>query len=212
MKSLPLQHLLLGSPSDSVCIFIHGKFGCKEEAQYYPELQNGSQVLAVDLPNKGDVVPWEIVPVLQEIIEIVRENWQHVSLFALSIGAWFSLQAFSDAKFEHCYFVSPVTDMRAMIEGMMKDADVNPERLESEGTVGALSFEYYQYVLQHPILSWTSPTSILYGRHDVLVRRESVTAFAEKFGCCLTIFEEGEHWFHTDDQMKALHEWLEKEG
>ena len=34
--------------------------------------------------------------------------------------------------------------------------------------------------------------------------------FAGKHGANLTIMENGEHWFHTPDQMKFLDDWIVK--
>ena len=33
--------------------------------------------------------------------------------------------------------------------------------------------------------------------------------FADEFGCELTEQKDGEHWFHTDTQLKFFREWLE---
>ena len=37
-----------------------------------------------------------------------------------------------------------------------------------------------------------------------------VSAFAEKHNADLTVIENGEHWFHTQEQMKFLDEWISK--
>ncbi len=34
--------------------------------------------------------------------------------------------------------------------------------------------------------------------------------FSNKFNCNLTILENGEHYFHTEEQLKFYKEWLEK--
>mgnify|MGYP000421793545 FL=1 len=34
--------------------------------------------------------------------------------------------------------------------------------------------------------------------------------FSNKFNCDLTILENGEHYFHTEEQLKFYKEWLEK--
>jgi hypothetical protein len=202
------MYLVLGTPSDSVCIFVHGKFGSKEEAEKYPELLEHGQILAIDLPNKGDIPPWEAVPVLEAALEYARARWKNIRLFAVSIGAWFSMQAFAGEAFERCFFVSPVVDFQRLIEDMILGAEITQEQLEREKNIGEFSWDFYAWVCTHPVTKWQIPTSILYAGGDALVRRESVLDFAEKFGCQLTVYEEGEHWFHTDEQMKVLHAWL----
>ena len=46
---------LYGKRSDKVFLFVHGQFGCKEEAERFAEVTNplGWQVLAIDLPEHG---------------------------------------------------------------------------------------------------------------------------------------------------------------
>ena len=34
--------------------------------------------------------------------------------------------------------------------------------------------------------------------------------FSNKFNCDLTILENGEHYFHTEEQLKFYKKWLEK--
>ena len=70
-----------------------------------------------------------------------------------------------------------------------------------------LSWEYLCYVRKHKI-SWKVPTAILYGEHDNLTVYETISAFADKIGADLTVMQDGEHWFHTDEQMKFLDQWI----
>ncbi|MCI7759501.1 MAG: alpha/beta hydrolase, partial [[Eubacterium] saphenum] len=37
---------------------------------------------------------------------------------------------------------------------------------------------------------------------------ETVSEFAEKTGAILTVMNDGEHWFHTDEQMEFLDNWI----
>lgn len=61
----------------------------------------------------------------------------------------------------------------------------------------------------HPI-RWNIPTSILYGEKDNLTSKETITKFAEQISANLTIMEDGEHWFHTDEQLNFLDTWVKK--
>ena len=70
-----------------------------------------------------------------------------------------------------------------------------------------LSWAYLCYVRSHPV-RWTVPTSILCGAGDELTSLETVRAFAERQNADLTVMENGEHWFHTDEQMRFLDNWL----
>ena len=37
---------------------------------------------------------------------------------------------------------------------------------------------------------------------------ESIHDFAKNHNAMLTVMEGGEHWFHTEDQMRFLDEWI----
>ena len=70
-----------------------------------------------------------------------------------------------------------------------------------------LSWEYLCYVRKYPI-KWNIPTCILYGANDNLTSIETVSEFAEQTGAILTVMNDGEHWFHTDEQMSFLDNWI----
>ena len=102
--------------------------------------------------------------------------------------------------------------MEKLIENMMLWANVTEqelaEKLEIPTDSGeTLSWKYLCYVREHPI-SWCVPTRILYGEHDNLTSLETILAFAEKTGAALTVMPGGEHWFHTDEQMRFLDDWI----
>ena len=73
-----------------------------------------------------------------------------------------------------------------------------------------LFWDYLCYVREHPI-RWTAPTRILYGSRDNLTSYETIAAFAEAHGAALTVMEGGEHWFHTEEQMRFLDQWIKQE-
>ena len=218
--------VLYGERAEKVWLFAHGKCGNKEEACGLAELlcPKGYQVLGVDLPEHGarkgsaeQLLPWVVVPELQGVLAELKQRWKGVSLYANSIGAYFSLLAFPDERFERCLFVSPILDMVALIERMMGWASVSMERLQAEQEIPTpfgetLSWAYYTYAKQHPIQKWDSPTAILYAGKDEMTDRATVTAFAERFGCSVQIYEDGEHWFHTEKQLAVLRAFVEREG
>lgn len=213
--------LLLGRPADALWLFIHGKQGCKEEARDFAPfvLPMGAQVLSVDLPGHGErtaeadsFVPWRAVPELSAVMDYARSRWGSVSLRANSIGAWFSMLAFADKMPEKSLFVSPLLDMSGLIANMMVWSGVTEAELERRGRIETnfgetLDIEYLRYARDNPIVRWTSETDILYAGHDQLTSRAAVDAFAARFGCTLTVMEDGEHWFHTPEQLRVLGEW-----
>lgn len=215
--------MIFGDNSNKVYIYVHGKSGYKEDAEAFAKIVSGQgfQVLSFDLPEHGErkndaakLVPWEAVPEFHSILFYAKQHWQMVSLYASSIGAYFSLLAFSNESFKQCLFVSPILDMTALIEKMMCWANVSEERLKAEKKIPTdfgetLSWEYYTYAKNNPVTALKSKTAILYAGHDNMTDRATVTAFTDKFKCSLQIHEKGEHWFHTKDQLTVWRDWVE---
>lgn len=217
--------VLYGDSSESLFLYIHGKMGCKEEAAHFAEIvcPKGYQVLSIDLPGHGErtgemerFVPWEVVPELQAIYGFAQHCWKKISIYANSIGAYFSLLAFREAKLGKSLFVSPVLDMEKLIRDMMGWAGVTQEQLQQAGEIPTafgetLSWKYLTYAEEHRITKWDSPTAILYAGQDHLTARRTAHDFAQRFGCTVTIMENGEHWFHTQEQLAVLDAWLQRE-
>nr|WP_255806127.1 alpha/beta hydrolase [Treponema putidum] len=69
--------------------------------------------------------------------------------------------------------------------------------------------EYLSYVRKNPI-TWDIPTAILYGKKYDIISLKAMTDFANKIHADLTVFDDGEHWFHTEEQMNFLDNWFKK--
>lgn len=213
--------VLYGDKSDRLSLFVHGKRGHKEEGAEFAAIvcPKGWQVLAIDLPQHGmrqntqsSFDPWHIVPELQTVMSYAKMRWAEIALRATSIGAWFSMLAFRDEPISNALFVSPVLDMERLIRNMMRWAGVDEARLEAEQEIvtdfgETLTWRYLQYAKEHPIDKWSAPTEILYPGKDNLTERTVVEDFIRRFGCGLTVMEEGEHWFHTPEQLAVLRDW-----
>lgn len=120
---------------------------------------------------------------------------------------------FEHERFENCLFVSPVLDMKQLILKMMSWANVTEEQLCREKIIPTsfgqtLTWEYWQYAVNHPILKWDSPTRILYGEHDHMIDYRVAENFSKKFHCTMTVMTHGEHWFHTEQQINFLGLWI----
>ena len=212
--------LVIGKASERAWLFVHGKLGCKEEALAFGELvcPMGWQVVGVDLPEHGcrrdapeKLLPWTAVPELQAVYHAMGQRWRQISLRATSIGAWLIMQALQEEKLDRALFVSPVVDMVNLIETMMTWAGVTEEELRQKGEIPTqfgetLSWEYLCWAREHPA-RWNIPTEILYAGGDTLTARPVIADFAAKSGSGLTIMENGEHWFHTGEQLQVLREW-----
>ena len=192
-------------------LYIHGKGGCAGESEHYKPLFPECDVIGLEYQT---FTPWETGKEIREAVTKLNEKYDSIILIANSIGAFFSMNAGINAMLRCAYFISPVVDMEQLILNMMSWADVTEKELEEKGSILTLfgedlSWEYLCYVREHPV-SWTVPTRILYGSRDNLTSYETISAFAKTHGAELTVMEEGEHWFHTDEQMRFLDNWIMK--
>lgn len=124
------------------------------------------------------------------------------------------MSALGEKTVDKALFISPVVDMEKLIGDMMTWANVNERELEEKSEIATsfgetLSWRYLCYVREHPI-KWNVPTNILYGEHDNLTSLETISAFAKKIGAPLTVMPGGEHWFHTEEQMRFLEGWVKE--
>lgn len=223
-KIYDIPALIWGAKTDKVFLFIHGQGGNKEEASILSDIvcNEGWQVLSIDLPEHGErkntekqFYPWVCVPELVQVMEYIKSNWRTVSLYANSIGAWFSMLAFQKERLNQSLFVSPVVDMEKLICTMMLWAGVTERQLAEEKLIPTnfgqtLSWQYLCYVREHPIAHWDNNTHILYAGHDNMVDRNTIDMFAQQNNCHLTVMENGAHWFHTPEQLHFLTNWIQK--
>ncbi len=191
-------------------LYIHGQGGSPEEAAHYRPLFKDGDVIGLDYTAES---PWEAKDEFPKLFDSVCGRHKAVTVIANSIGAFFAMNALSDKPIEKACFISPVVNMKKLIEEMMIRAKVSEEELREKGVIETafgrkLSWEYLLYVRQHP-LDWKVPTHILYGSQDGLTSLATISEFAAQTGATLTVMEGGEHWFHTEEQMRFLDRWLE---
>ena len=192
-------------------LYIHGKGGSAAECEHYRPLFPDREVIALDYHTFS---PWETGPEIHAAVEELKAEYKSIILIANSIGAFFSMHAGIDARIQKAYFISPIVDMERLIRDMMAWADVTEAELRLRGVVHTefgedLSWDYLSYVRSHPV-GWTAPTHILYGSLDNLTSLETISDFAEKNSAMLTVMEGGDHWFHTEEQMCFLDEWIKR--
>ena len=192
-----------------IMIYVHGKGGSAAEAEHYKALFPEAEVLGFDYRAQ---TPWEAKAEFPQFFEKQRKQCDRLTLAANSIGAFFSMPSLDETLIDRAYFISPVVDMKNLIENIMLWTGVSERELAEKQEIPTqfgetLSWAYLTYVREHPVL-WQVPTRILYGAHDNLTSLETIRAFAEKTGAELTVMPDGEHWFHTEWQMQFLDQWI----
>ena len=194
---------------NDLILYIHGKGGSAAESEHYKPLFPGCEVIGLDY---RAFTPWETGKEILETVMTLKDRYGSITLIANSIGAFFSMNAGIGGMIDKAYFISPIVDMERLILGMMSRANVTEAELQEKGVISTafgedLSWEYLCYVRAHPV-QWNVPTEILCGENDRLTPYETVAAFAKARGAGLTVMDNGEHWFHTDEQIRFLDEWI----
>lgn len=192
-------------------IYIHGKDGNIEETNHYQSIFRESDVIGFDYKSQ---TPWEAEIEFPMLYDRYAKAYDSVILIANSIGAYFTMLSLAEKNISQALFISPIVDMEKLIVDIMKQSNIAEDELKSKKEVETefgetLSWEYLSYVKDHPI-RWSVPTSILYGEKDNLTSKETITKFAEQISADLTIMGNGEHWFHTDEQLNFLDTWVKK--
>ena len=192
-------------------LYIHGKGGSAAECEHYKPLLPNCEVFGLDYRT---FTPWETGMEIHAAAEKLKSEHKSIILIANSIGAFFSMNAEIEDLICKAYFISPIVDMEKLIVNMMRWANVTEEDMKAKGVIRTdfgedLSWDYLCYVREHPI-RWKVPTKILYGEKDTMTSETTIRAFAREHNAELTVMAHGEHWFHTDEQMRFLDDWIRK--
>ena len=193
-------------------IYVHGKDGSSNEANHYKQFFNDNyEVIGFDYKSK---FPWQAKEEFQKYFDFIIPKYNEILLIGNSIGAYFSMISLSEKQIKKAMFISPIVDMENVILNMMKWENVSEEELEAKKIITtsfgeSLLWEYLSYVRRNSII-WDIPTSILYGEKDDITPLKTINNFANKINANLTIMSDGEHWFHTEEQISFLDSWFEK--
>lgn len=214
--------IVWGKPADKVWLCVHGKMSSKEAFETLAEIaeRKGFQTLSFDLPQHGqrkeesvrcDI--WSGKRELPLIADYAFRRWKGVCLYACSLGAYFSLHAYPEYGFEKCLFQSPILDMEYLVRQMMLWFGITEERLAREGEIDTpidrMCWDYYRYILAHPVEKWPVPTHILFGGKDDLQTVGIVDSFARRFGCAVTVSPDSAHPFMEAEDIEFVRRWLE---
>ena len=192
-------------------IYIHGKGGSAGEAEHYKTLFEDFDVIGFDYTAR---TPWEAKEEFLTFFDSIYQKYESIIIIANSIGAFFAMNSLYDQRIEKAFFISPIVDMETLITDMMMWASVTEEELRTKKEIETdfgetLSWQYYCYVKEHPI-TWTIPTHILYGDSDNMTSYETMSKFSNQIKATLTVMKNGEHWFHTEEQMNFLNNWMKQ--
>ena len=192
-------------------IYIHGKGGSSLEINQYKESCLGFDMIGVDY---NEYLPWIVEKQIKSVYEKIEKNYDEIYILANSIGAYFAMHSLQKVNIKKALFISPILDMEQLILNMMNWANVSEETLCEKKEISTdfgetLSWKYLCFVRENPIV-WNIPTEILYGEKDNLTSCETIDKFIKNHNAHLTVVENGEHWFHTKEQLTFLNNWLKQ--
>ncbi|AKB25302.1 Alpha/beta hydrolase [Methanosarcina sp. MTP4] len=225
-NKISIPAILWGKPGAKLLIEVHGNLSNKEDTVIsilaQKAVAKGYQVLSFDLPGHGErtgdnyeCIPQNCVSDLLAVYKYARSLASDISLFACSMGAYFSLLAYHDFDIKQCLFLSPVVNMERIIRNMMEAFQVSEERLQVEKQIPlpigqTLDWDYYCYVKKNSVcFDWKIPTAILYGSGDDLSEWKEISVFAERYQAEVKVLEHGEHYFHTEEQLQVFEAWAD---
>lgn len=222
-----IPSIIWGEKSQKVYIAIHGNMSNKEDEVIKiladKIVDKGYQLISFDLPEHGErksdtnylCKVQNCINDLEQVIEYAKTNYKEINIWACSMGAYFSLLAYKKEKIKQCIFLSPVVDMKIVINNMMMWSNTTEEKLKEKQKIKTdfgqtLYWDYYLYVKNNPITKWDKKTYILYGNKDNMQNEAIIKEFVNNFDCNLTILENGEHYFHTEEQLNYYKNWLDQ--
>ena len=190
-------------------IYIHGKGGSADEAEHYKPLFADFDIIGMDYQAQ---TPWKAKTEFARFFAEITVKYQQISIVANSIGAFFAMHALNDRKISEAFFISPIVNMENLIKNMLKYANVTEAELQKKEIIQTefgetLSWEYLSWV-RNNLINWRVPTHILYGNNDNLQSLKDIEDFAAKISADVTVMNSGEHWFHTEKQMRFLDNWI----
>ncbi|MCR8967312.1 alpha/beta hydrolase [Streptococcus zalophi] len=196
----------------SVVVYIHGKCGSIEEANHFKQFFDEKfKIIGFDYKSEK---PWDAKIELRKFFNSLIAKYNEIYLIANSIGAYFSLISLSDMPIKKAMFISPIVDMEKIILNMMKSENITEDELklkkEIETSFGeSLSWQYLNYIRKISI-NWNIPTNILFADNDNMTSVDNMINFANNINANLTIMRNGEHWFHTEEQINFLDNWFKE--
>lgn len=191
-------------------IYVHGKGGSALEAENFKKNCPGFDMIGIDYQ---EYLPWIVREKIQVKYDEIKFNYDQIDLVANSIGVYFSMLALQNSSINKALFISPILDMKKSIYDKLQLLGLTTADLENEGEIVVpgsenLSWKYLQFVEDNPI-NWQIPTEILYGQNDDHTSRETLDSFIQSHNAHVTIMKNGQHWFHTKEQVDFLNHWME---
>ena len=193
-----------------VAVYIHGLHGSAKEADDFAYLKDEYDVAGLDYKDGN---PWELEDILRKEFEKITKNYKEIIVIANSIGAFYAYEYLSDFNIKHAFFISPIASMFQIIFNLRMQYGISEQELKEKKIIAlengqVLSYDFYKHVSNYKD-NWTVPTDVLYGSRDDVVYVENIADFlADHPKAKLTIKRDSEHYFHTEEEIEFIKNWV----
>ena len=164
-------------------VYVHGKGGSAQEAEHYKSLFPKDEVIGFDYRSQ---TPWQAKKEFFAFFTTQRSRFEHITLVANSIGAFFGISSLDETLVDRAYFISPILDMENLICNMMQWSNVTKQELAEKREIATnfgetLSWEYLCYVRKHPTKTKTkeqwNAVEITFTEEGKTIMMENVLSF-----------------------------------
>lgn len=160
-------------------VYIHGLHGSSEEVEFYSFLKDSYDLVGLDYK---DGKPWDVKDIIIDKIEKISSQYKEINIIANSLGAFYAINYLSDIKIDKALFISPLVNMKAMIESMINKYHISLKDLEEKKEIilldgQTLSYSFYNEMFNKK-LQWKCETTIVYGEKDELVSQSDIIKFS----------------------------------
>lgn len=227
MKIQPLKinsipACLFGENKDNVFIAVHGFFSNKQD-DIIREFANiviskGYSVLSFDLASFGERTGEECtisraISDLKQVLEYADREFKNVNVFAVSYGAYISLQVFKERAVKFI-MLSPIVNMLELTYNLMKLNNVTEQELNAEKQISKNYQTFYledlKFVQKNPSGEVKGNGYIIYGSKDTLQNFSLIKDFSVRNNCKIFAMQNGEHFFHTKEQLNYFKSVINK--
>ena len=194
----------------SVVVYIHGLHGSASEINDYSYLSKEYDLSGLDYKDSN---PWELENFIKDEFEKLTKNYKEVIVIANSIGAFYAYSYLSNFNIKKAFFISPIVNMFKIINDLKEENKISDDELIEKKFITlksgeTLSYDFYKKTKNFKD-KWKVPTKILYGENDNLVDIKDITSFlANHPNSELTIKKNGEHYMHTEEDLKFIKKWI----
>lgn len=204
---------LFGENEDNLFIAVHGFFSNKQD-KIIREFSNivtkkGYSVLSFDLASFGERTGEKCtisraISDLTLVLDYAKREFINVNVFAVSYGAYISMQVFKQ-KTDKFIMLSPIVNMLKLTYDLMMQNGVTEQELINEKEIvknyQAFYLEDLKFAQKNPSGEIKGNGYVIYGKNDTLLSFSLIKDFSDKNNCELFVLQNGEHFFHTKEQL-----------